>query len=194
MLLRLVRGAKAVMFPSLYEGFGLPPLEAMCCGCPVIVSDRASLPEVCAALDPDRAYWPGSPFTPGADVKSSDMTVGDRHSWEVWHQQMLPYQRYGDVQARFVSEFGMQSHPSMAVLEASIPVEERFPGSRTLQWHNKAFSPVGADGHRRLHCTSYSSGGCVVSSVSSRPKSSAAIRVWYCSPWRSMRQPSPIWM
>jgi beta-mannosidase len=108
------------------------------------------LPEVCAALDPDRAYWPGSPFTPGADVKSSDTTVGDRHSWEVWHQQMLPYQRYGDVQARFVSEFGMQSHPSLALLESVLPQDERFPGSRTVQWHNKAGSPTGPDGHRRL--------------------------------------------
>jgi len=39
--------ADALIFPSLYEGFGLPPLEAMACGCPVIVSDAASLPEVC---------------------------------------------------------------------------------------------------------------------------------------------------
>lgn len=108
------------------------------------------LPEVCAALDPDRAYWPGSPFTPGDDVKSSDVTVGDRHSWEVWHQQMLPYQRYGDVQARFVSEFGMQSHPSLALLESVLPEDERFPESRTVQWHNKAGSPTGPDGHRRL--------------------------------------------
>lgn len=42
-----VANASALVFPSLYEGFGLPPLEAMACGCPVIVSDRASLPEVC---------------------------------------------------------------------------------------------------------------------------------------------------
>jgi beta-mannosidase len=108
------------------------------------------LPEVCAALDPGRPYWPGSPFTPGEGASSSDATVGDRHSWEVWHQQMLPYQRYGDVQARFVSEFGMQSHPSLALLEAVLPEDERFPGSRTLQWHNKAGSPAGPDGHRRL--------------------------------------------
>lgn len=38
--------AKVFVFPSLYEGFGLPPLEAMACGCPVIVSNAASLPEV----------------------------------------------------------------------------------------------------------------------------------------------------
>ncbi|WP_056269830.1 MULTISPECIES: glycoside hydrolase family 2 protein [unclassified Roseateles] len=107
------------------------------------------LPEVCAALDPDGIYWPGSPFTPG-DAKSSDATVGDRHSWEVWHQQMLPYQRYGDVQARFVSEFGMQSHPSLALFESVLPEEERFPESRTVQWHNKAGSAAGPDGHRRL--------------------------------------------
>lgn len=38
--------ANAFIFPSLYEGFGLPPLEAMACGCSVIVSNTSSLPEV----------------------------------------------------------------------------------------------------------------------------------------------------
>jgi glycosyltransferase involved in cell wall biosynthesis len=46
-LVGLYRSAAAVVFPSLYEGFGLPPLEAMACGCPVAVSQVASLPEVC---------------------------------------------------------------------------------------------------------------------------------------------------
>ncbi len=41
--------ARAYIFPSLYEGFGLPPLEAMANGCPVVSSDRASLPEVMGA-------------------------------------------------------------------------------------------------------------------------------------------------
>lgn len=39
--------AKMLILPSFYEGFGLPPLEAMSCGCPTIVSNAASLPEVC---------------------------------------------------------------------------------------------------------------------------------------------------
>jgi glycosyltransferase involved in cell wall biosynthesis len=43
----LYEHAQCFVFPSLYEGFGLPPLEAMCCACPVIVSDTSSLPEVC---------------------------------------------------------------------------------------------------------------------------------------------------
>ncbi|MGB9195259.1 MAG: glycosyltransferase family 1 protein [Azonexus sp.] len=42
----LYSGARVFVYPSLYEGFGLPPLEAMACGAPVIVSNRSSLPEV----------------------------------------------------------------------------------------------------------------------------------------------------
>ncbi len=54
--------ADAFVFPSLCEGFGLPPLEAMACGCPVIASDRASIPEVVGdagiLLDPeDLSVW-----------------------------------------------------------------------------------------------------------------------------------------
>lgn len=42
----LYSGAFCFIYPSIYEGFGLPPLEAMQCGCPVITSNAASLPEV----------------------------------------------------------------------------------------------------------------------------------------------------
>jgi glycosyltransferase involved in cell wall biosynthesis len=42
----LYRQAEALLFPSLYEGFGLPPLEAMACGTPVVASNISSLPEV----------------------------------------------------------------------------------------------------------------------------------------------------
>jgi glycosyltransferase involved in cell wall biosynthesis len=42
----VIAGARALIYPSIYEGFGLPPLEAMCCGVPVIASNASSLPEV----------------------------------------------------------------------------------------------------------------------------------------------------
>lgn len=56
-LARLYCIAKMFVFPSFYEGFGLPVIEAMACGCPVITSNVSSLPEVagdaCIIVDPD---------------------------------------------------------------------------------------------------------------------------------------------
>lgn len=55
----LYSGATALAYPSRYEGFGLPPLEAMACGCPVVASTATSLPEVVGdaglLADPDDA-------------------------------------------------------------------------------------------------------------------------------------------
>lgn len=63
-LSRVVSGALALIYPSLAEGFGLPPLEAMACGVPVLCSNAGSLPEVCgeAAL----YFDPRSPEALGA--------------------------------------------------------------------------------------------------------------------------------
>jgi glycosyltransferase involved in cell wall biosynthesis len=58
-LASLMQRASALVFPSLYEGFGLPPLEAMACGCPVACSNAAALPEVVG--DAARLFDPREP-------------------------------------------------------------------------------------------------------------------------------------
>ena len=47
LLSELYSNARALIYPSKYEGFGMPPLEAMNCGCPVITTKYTSIPEVC---------------------------------------------------------------------------------------------------------------------------------------------------
>jgi beta-mannosidase len=95
------------------------------------------LPELCAQLDPGRVYWPGSPYG-GASDDNNDALEGDRHVWTIWHQTMLPYQDYLQNGGRFVSEFGMVALPSAASLAAMADPAERYPGSRTLDYHFKA--------------------------------------------------------
>lgn len=68
MLATLYSGARVFVYPSFYEGFGLPVLEAMACGCPVVCSNRASLPEVAGSTG---AAVICSPY----DYKSFDMAV-----------------------------------------------------------------------------------------------------------------------
>lgn len=60
-LASLLSRAEMLVFPSLYEGFGLPPVEAMACGVPVVTSRRASLPEVVG----DAALLVEDPLDPG---------------------------------------------------------------------------------------------------------------------------------
>ncbi|MBI3912727.1 MAG: glycosyltransferase family 4 protein [Chloroflexi bacterium] len=68
----LYAAAEIFLFPSFYEGFGLPPLEAMACGTPVIASNTASLPEIVgdAALTAD-------PHSPLAWAESIRVVVND---------------------------------------------------------------------------------------------------------------------
>jgi glycosyltransferase involved in cell wall biosynthesis len=49
----LYENAICLIFPSRYEGFGLPPLEAMTCGCPLVAAHAGAVPEVCG----DAALW-----------------------------------------------------------------------------------------------------------------------------------------
>jgi glycosyltransferase involved in cell wall biosynthesis len=97
----LLTAAQALVHPSFYEGFGIPPVEAMACGCPVISSNAASLPEV---LGDAAAYF--SPHEPEQLVSAMDRLAQDwqardtmkaagieraqRFSWKATAEKTLP--------------------------------------------------------------------------------------------------------
>jgi beta-mannosidase len=64
---------------------------------------------------PSRPYWPGSPYS-RSSADPNAQHDGDRHIWEVWHSPQRPYQEYGQLAGRFVSEFGMQAIPCRATV------------------------------------------------------------------------------
>ncbi|MET3769692.1 glycosyltransferase involved in cell wall biosynthesis [Marisediminicola sp. UYEF4] len=89
-LLSLYRSAAALAFPSLYEGFGLPPLEAMASGCPAAVSNAGSIPEVCGdaavLFDPmhpeDIAAGIARAIDDGERLSAGGMAQAARFTWE----------------------------------------------------------------------------------------------------------------
>jgi glycosyltransferase involved in cell wall biosynthesis len=103
----LYRGAVAFIFPSRYEGFGLPPLEALACGTPVVGSNTASLPEVVGnagvLLPPDDAEGMASALIQlatddgfRAELSRRALAQAARFSWARTAQETLAaYQEMG---------------------------------------------------------------------------------------------------
>lgn len=71
--------AEMFVFPSLYEGFGLPPLEALACGCPVICADNSSLPEVCGDA---------TIYISGHDIADTAQKIAELHNNSARRQTM----------------------------------------------------------------------------------------------------------
>jgi glycosyltransferase involved in cell wall biosynthesis len=80
----LFRHARAFIMPSLYEGFGLPILEAMACGCPVITSNAGSLPEV--AGNGAQVFAPSEASGMGAAIAA---LIASQESFDHWRALAL---------------------------------------------------------------------------------------------------------
>ncbi len=104
----LYSGARALVFPSFYEGFGLPPLEALACGTPVIASNRGSLPEIVGdgglLVEPDDVEGLATAMEKllndeslWADLRQKGLAHAARFSWEKTARETLAvYQEVGE--------------------------------------------------------------------------------------------------
>lgn len=86
------------------------------------------LPEVCARLDGDRAYWPGSPASESRELHPDSDQEGDRHNWDVWFGWKST--DYITDLSRFNSEFGAQAFPQRESIESFMRPDEAWsPGA-----------------------------------------------------------------
>jgi len=105
----VINAARAFVYPSHYEGFGLPPLEAMACGVPILCSNASSLPEVVGQagllLPPDNAgAWAEalsrvlSDAGLSRDLRARGLSRAGQFTWEVTARQTVAvYQRVTDA-------------------------------------------------------------------------------------------------
>jgi len=97
----LMNAAEGLIHPSLYEGFGIPPIEAMACGCPVFSSNATSLPEVCG--DAAMYFSPSEPeqlaellkkFIEDSSLKEKYRAAGlvraKMYTWKATAEKTLP--------------------------------------------------------------------------------------------------------
>jgi glycosyltransferase involved in cell wall biosynthesis len=131
----LLERASLLVFPSFYEGFGLPPLEAMASGCPVVVSTAASLPEVCG----DAAYYI-NPHDVGSIAEGMYRVLTD----SALRDQLT---RRGIERAKLFSwEESAKSHlgalEDALALAPSVPRQSAYEPGYAASWRQS--SPVGA--------------------------------------------------
>ena len=108
LLVSLIRGARSLLFPSLYEGFGLPALEAMLLGTPVLTSNTASLPEVVgdAALTIDP--YDTRALAEGIQALDSDENLRAELAWRGPRRAMLfDGEAYGRRLAEMYAKLGI---------------------------------------------------------------------------------------
>ncbi|MCA9960360.1 MAG: glycoside hydrolase family 2 protein [Anaerolineales bacterium] len=95
-----------------------------------------TLPEWCAAADPDTAYWPSSPSSDTPFENPNGQQQGDAHYWDVWHGRK-PFTAYRSQYPRFMSEFGFQALPPLATIRTYAEEADWNMTSYIMERHQK---------------------------------------------------------
>lgn len=95
-----------------------------------------AIPAIIKDYAPQTFYWPSSPSSGGRFNNPDDESRGDCHIWDVWHNTK-DYEEYHNHNARFVSEFGFQSFPSIKTVKTFTAEEDRNVFSKVMENHQK---------------------------------------------------------
>lgn len=95
-----------------------------------------TLPEWCAAEDPDRTYWPSSPSSGTPFDNPNGQVQGDTHYWDVWHKRQ-PFTAYRSQYPRFMSEFGFQALPPLETIRTFAAEPDWNMTSYIMEQHQK---------------------------------------------------------
>ena len=95
-----------------------------------------TLPEWCAAEDPDHSYWPSSPSSNTPFENPNGQEQGDAHYWDVWHGGK-PFTAYRDQFPRFMSEFGFQALPPLETIRTYADEADWNMTSYVMECHQK---------------------------------------------------------
>ena len=122
----------------IWQRRGHYPLDSM----PGYTIYHQLIPSILKKLDPDRPYWPSSPYSEDEDPNSTK--TGNRHQWDIW-SFWLDYDQVREDQSLFVTEFGFQAPANRHTLDMAIPLNSRYPYSKIFEFHNKQI-----EGNERL--------------------------------------------
>ncbi|HVM73049.1 MAG TPA: glycoside hydrolase family 2 protein, partial [Anaerolineales bacterium] len=100
------------------------------------------LPDVVAAEDPDRPYWPSSASSGIPFAAPNSQNRGDVHYWDVWHGRK-PFTAYRDQFPRFMSEFGFQALPPYKTVQMYAEPKDQNMTSYIMEHHQRSGSGNG---------------------------------------------------
>ncbi len=100
------------------------------------------LPDIVAAEDPDRPYWPSSASSGIPFANPNSQQRGDTHYWDVWHGRK-PFSAYREQFPRFMSEFGFQALPPYKTIQTYAAPKDQNMTSYIMEHHQRSGSGNG---------------------------------------------------